>query len=530
MAENQSENPILVQLKQFFSGMPNDIHLILFAEPDGNEAPFVEATRQVVKAFRELTKRISFKEFRIQHREAKKYGITETPTLLIAPESYAIRWLGAPIGEEAKTFLQMLYLVGSGKSQLSEQSRKVLRKMEGERKIKVFMSPSCPYCPQQAMHALRAAVELPGQVSVELIDIQCKPELAQQYEAFSVPQTYANEILIGKGAQSEEVFALSLSKLEPQSLFIPDIEDPEIQADLLIVGGGPAGLTAAIYAVRSGLKTVLVEKGLLGGQVATTPVVENYPGFTHVGGKVLVDMMVSHALEYVQIFQGEEVLDVRRGAVFEVKTNRRRFLAKAILLATGAKHKKLGVPGEDRLAGHGISYCSTCDGPLFKGKSVLMVGGGNSAVTEALYLKHVGASVTLIHRRERLRAQEFLISQLQHAEIPIRYNSAVSEIHGEARVEAVSLYNIETGQTTRLETDGVFIAIGYAPSVELAKTIGVALDADGFIQRDFRHRTSVPGIYSAGDVEGGYKQIVTAAGQGAEAAMAIFEDMLSVKG
>ncbi len=527
MVESKAENPVLEQLKQFFENMPSDIHLILFAEPDGNEAPFVEAIRQVVRAFRQVTKRITFKEFRLTHAEAKRYEVTQSPTLLISPDRYRIRWMGAPVGEEAKTFLQMLYLVGSGESRLSEQSRKVLLKMEGERRVRVFVSPSCPYCPQQAVNALKAAVELPEQVAVEIVDIQCRPDLAQQYEAFSVPQTYANEVLIGKGAQPEEVFALSLARLEPQTLFIPDVEDPEIHADLLIVGGGPAGLTAGIYAVRSGLKTVLIEKALLGGQVATTPFVENYPGFTQVGGKALVDLMVSHALEYVQIFQGEEVIDIRQGEGFEVKTNRRTFFVKVVLLATGARHRKLDVPGEERLAGRGVSYCSTCDGPLFRGKRVVMVGGGNSAVTEALYLRHIGASVTLVHRGKRLRAQDVLVAQLKQADIPVLYTTQVREILGTNRVEAVTLFNSESDQTTHLETDGVFIAIGYEPSVELAQKMGIALTPEGYIQKDARHRTNIPGVYSAGDVEGGYKQIVTAAGQGAEAAMAIFDDWIS---
>jgi thioredoxin reductase (NADPH) len=179
------------------------------------------------------------------------------------------------------------------------------------------------------------------------------------------------------------------------------------------------------------------------------------------------------------------------------------------------------------LAGRGVSYCSTCDGPLFKGKKVVMVGGGNSAVTEALYLHHVGVQVTLVHRRNSLRAQEFLIRQLESAGIPILWNTEIREILGTARVESVSIMNNQTGETGLFPTDGVFLSIGYEPAVELAKKLGLALTPDGYIQKDERHRTSIPGIYSAGDVEGGYKQIVTAAGQGAEAAMSIFEDIIN---
>jgi thioredoxin reductase (NADPH) len=255
--------------------------------------------------------------------------------------------------------------------------------------------------------------------------------------------------------------------------------------------------------------------------------VENYPGFTQVGGKTLVDLLVNHALQYVTIFQGEEILDIQTGEVLTVTSSRRRFQTRAVLLATGARHKHLGVPGEARLSGRGVSYCSTCDGPLFRGKRVIMVGGGNSAVTEALYLHNVGAEVTLVHRRDALRAQEHLTRHLVAVDTPVLWNTEVREIRGEAKVEEVLLYNNLTQETRTMPTDGVFIAIGYLPAVELAQKLGVELTPDGFIRHDSHHRTSIPGIYSAGDVEGGYKQIVTAVGQGAEAALSIYEDLIN---
>jgi thioredoxin reductase (NADPH) len=272
---------------------------------------------------------------------------------------------------------------------------------------------------------------------------------------------------------------------------------------------------------------VIIEKGALGGQVATTPVVENYPGLTQVGGKALVDLMANHALQYTNIFQGEEVMDIRQGDSITVLTSRRRFLTKAVLLATGASYKHLGAPGESRLSGHGVSYCSTCDGPLFKGKKVIIVGGGNSAVTEALHLHNIGVQVTIVHRRDALRAQEHLAKNVFENKIPVIFDTEIKEIRGKDRVEDVLLYNVKTKETKPMKVDGVFIAIGYTPTVELAKKLGIALTPEGYIKRDAHHRTNLPGIYSAGDVEGGYKQIVTATGQGAEAALAIFEDIVN---
>ncbi len=513
------------QLKKTFEQLPNDIPIFLFSK-SGADDVFTQSCRQVIRTFRELTDKISFREFSLAHENARKWHIDRSPTLVIAPEKYNIRWLGAPMGEEGKTFLEIILLVGMGNSRLNEQCISVLKKIDSPRQVRVFVSPSCPYCPQEAVNAVKAAIERPDVVSVELVDIQCNPDLAEKYSAQSVPQSYANDILIGQGARTEEIFALSLQKLEPVTLFIPDNDAELVETDLVIVGGGPAGLSAGIYAERSGLKTALVEKGALGGQVATTPVVENYPGFTQVGGKTLVDIMVSHALEYVPIFQGEEVLSVTRGNPIEVKTSRRIFHTKAVLLATGAQHKFLGVPGEKRLSGSGVSYCATCDGPLFKDKRVLIVGGGNSAVTEALHLRNMGVSVTLVHRRDTLRAQEYLVKILRESDIPVFWNTEIKEIQGKNRVESVLLENSKTHEFKEIEADGVFISIGYEPSIALAETIGMDLTDERYIKHDGNHRTSIPGVYSAGDVEGGYKQIVTATGQGAAAALTIFEDMI----
>ena len=517
---------VQAQLRTVLDQLPHPVPLYLFTRGGTNDA-YNEAARQVIRAFANLSRNVQLKEHDLSHKLAEQWKVTLSPTILFDPERYHIRFLGAPIGEEGRTFLEAVVLIGLRKSNLSDQALKLINKIDSPRQVRLFSSPTCPYCPQQAVNAIKAAVARPDVVSLELIDIQANAKLANTYSAHSVPQTFANDVLIAQGAQPEELFILSLEKMAEQTIFIPEIDAEVVETDLVIVGGGPAGLTAGIYAVRSGLKTAVVERDALGGQVTTTPIVENYPGFTHVGGKALVDLLVSHALEYVQIFQGEEVVDVQRGEQLTVTTTRRRFLTKAVLIATGATHKRLGVPGESRLAGRGVTYCSTCDGPLFKGKKVIMVGGGNSAVTEALYLHNIGVDVTVVHRRDTLRAQEHLTNYLFNAKIPIVWNTEVAEIRGEERVREVRLVNNKTKETWTVPVDGVFVAVGYEPAVGLARKLGVELTEEGFIKRDAHHRTTVPGIYSAGDVEGGYKQIVTAVGQGAEAALSIYEDLMN---
>ncbi len=513
------------QLRAAFELMPYAIPLYLFTEKGKNEV-LNQAGRDLIRAFRNLTPKIELREFDLNHELAKKWGVTDAPAILFDPDHYSIHYLGIPYGEEARTFLGVLMLLGHKMSNLSDQSLKVLKKIDSPRHIKVFVSPTCPYCPEQALHAVKAAIEKPDLISVEMIDTQSNPELANRYSAFSVPQTYANEVLIAQGAQPEELAILSLEKLEPQTIFIPESDAEQLDLDVVIVGGGPAGLTAGIYAVRSGLKTAIIERGALGGQVATTPIVENYPGFTRVPGKTLVDIITTHALEYVQIFQGEEVIDIKPGELITVTTSRRRFVAKAVILATGANYKKLNVPGESELGGRGVSYCATCDGSLFRGKSVIVVGGGNTAATEALYLHHIGVSVTMAHWRDSLRAQEHLARDLKANNIPILWDTEVKEIRGKEKVSEVLLHNKRTGETFSARVDGIFVAIGYTPTVGLAQKIGIEITPDGFIKHDAHHRTNIPGIYSAGDVEGGFKQIVTAMGQGSESAMSVFEDLM----
>jgi thioredoxin reductase (NADPH) len=536
--EMQGNQPIDPQVRQkemelvrkkltaLFGKIDHEVPLLLFTDPTINHL-YNEVLRAVTRSIREVASLVTLREFDGSHALAKKHGVSHFPTLLFDPEHFAIRWLGAPVGEEGRAFVEAITMLGYRQTQISAPSRKVLERITTPRAIKLFISPTCPFCPQQVVNGLKAAIARPELISLEIIDIQANPKLAEQYNAFSVPVCFANEVMIAKGAQPEELFMASLEKLAQQSFFIPESEAEQVDTDVTIIGGGPSGLAAGIYAARSGLKAVIIERGALGGQVALTPVVENYPGLSRIEGKTLVDIMVSHALEYVTIYPDEEVMEIKSGPPFEILTNRRRYTARAVLFATGASYRRLGVPGEERLAGSGVSYCTTCDGALFKGKEVIVVGGGDSALTDALYLANNEIRVTVVHRRESFRAQDHLVKQLNKHGIQVLFNCEVKEIRGGSKVEAVVVQNNQSGELMTRATDGVFVAVGYQPAVELARKTGLALTPEGFIQVDKNHRTSVPGIYAAGDVEGGYRQIVTAAGQGSGAAITIFEDLIN---
>ncbi len=303
--------------------------------------------------------------------------------------------------------------------------------------------------------------------------------------------------------------------------------------DLIIVGAGPAGMTAAIYGARYGLKTLLLEGKVAGGAQATSPGIENYPGFLFIPGMELSDKMKEQVKKSGAVIKEiTEASSARRdeatGEII-IETRRGELRAKAVILATGGGHRKLGVPGEEEYTGRGVSYCATCDGPLFRDKTVVMVGGGNTAVTEALYLSELAAKTYLIHRRDELRAEKALQDQIFASNVEILWDTIVTEIGGEQLVTHVVIKNKKTGETRELKTDGVFIALGVDPENKLAKDLGVALNERGEIITDKKQATNIPGVFAAGDVTDTMKQIVVAAATGAIAADSAYDYVRDLK-
>ena len=292
--------------------------------------------------------------------------------------------------------------------------------------------------------------------------------------------------------------------------------------NVIIIGSGPAGLTAALYAARAELKPLVLAGLTPGGQLMLTSEVENYPGFQAILGPELMDNMTKQAEHFgAQIFQESAVSADFSKQPFTVKTEKGEYLAKTVIIATGADANWLGLANEQRLRGKGVSACATCDGFFFKGKEVAVVGGGDSAMEEALFLTKFATQVTILHRRDQFRASKIMLKRAQeNPKIEFMTNVTVVDVLGQDKVEGVRIKNVVTGQEQDLKVGGYFAAIGHTPATKIFAAAGVKTDAKGYIEVSKHTRTNVGGVFVAGDVDDSrYRQAVTAAGMGCMAAL-----------
>ncbi len=298
---------------------------------------------------------------------------------------------------------------------------------------------------------------------------------------------------------------------------------PTLEYDLVIAGGGPAGLTAGLYAARGKLQTLLVEKMLPGGQAASTFLIENYPGFPQgIPGPELAQAMEAQARRFgLESAFGEVKKLQSRGQLWEVEYEDRTVLSKAVIICTGVEPIKLGIPGEEALKGRGVSYCGTCDGPFFRDQEIAVVGGGDSAVDEALYLTRFASRVYLIHRRKSLRAEKILQERaFQNPKIEILWDTIVAGVLGETGVEGLEIMNVRSKECRALKVGGVFFYVGLQAQTEFLKGV-IPLDTQGYVITDENMATAIPGVFAAGDVRQKLlRQVSTAVGDGAVAAYA----------
>ena len=326
-----------------------------------------------------------------------------------------------------------------------------------------------------------------------------------------------------------------MSKGITQSNQQKETEKQEKIFDAIIIGGGPAGLTAGIYLSRARMNTLLLEKLSPGGQAILTEIIENYPGFPNgISGPELMQNMEKQAVKFgVQIKYGQviEVKNDEKSKVKIVKTEDQEYRTLSIIIASGAEARKLNIPGEEKFTGRGVSYCGTCDAPFFKDKKIVLVGGGDTAIEEALYLSKFAREITIIHRRDRLRATKILQERIfSNQVINFSWNSIPLKIVGKNQVEGILVKDIKTNEEKEIICDGVFIFVGYLPETNFLKNI-IQLEDKGYIHTDDNMMSSVEGIYACGDVRSKIlRQVITACGEGATAAFAAQRYVEDLKG
>ena len=385
-----------------------------------------------------------------------------------------------------------------------------------------FTAPWCSYCRRLAPALEQVAREHQEDLLVCQIDYDSQPELVEREQIELIPTLllYQGGQLLGSivapesRAQLEDFLAESLSKQEKKT------ETARHVYDMLVIGGGPGGYAAALYAARAGLDTVVLEKLSAGGQMALTEQIDNYPGFENgIDGFSLGEKMRKGTERFGVETRLTEVLSLDlSGEIKKAETSEGTVYGRTVVLATGANPRNLGVEGEQALIGRGVNYCAACDGMFYKGKTVVLVGGGNSAAAEALILARVCEKVILVHRRDTLRATKIYHEPLMNTEnVEFRWNSTVAELLYGDRITGVRLRDVQTGEESEIACDGVFVSVGRIPATELVKN-QVELDDTGYVVADESTRTNIPGVFAVGDVRTkALRQVVTAVADGAVA-------------
>jgi thioredoxin reductase (NADPH) len=450
---------------------------------------------------------------------AERLSVDNVPAILIRPPhgEYNMRFLGFPGGYEFPVLLEGLAMASVGTTAMKDRLRETVKKIDKSIRIKIFTTPTCPYCPTVGRIVFMAAIENPH-VNAEVIEISEYPYLSQKYDVKAVPKTVINDRFALEGAYSMDNFVRMLATIAGVKVSVAE----RGVTDVGIIGGGGAGVTAAIYAIRQGLKTVLLERENIGGQLFEASTVDNYPGLYGTLGPEIAQVFNSHLTELDADIVYDEATDVtKKDDIFEVKLKSGEILrSKTVIIASGMKHRKLEVPNEEKLQGKGVSYCATCDGDLFRGKKTAVIGGGSTAVSYALYLSYISEKTFLIHRRSEFKAENILLEQLKaRPNITILVPYVVTEIIGESAVNKLRVKNTLSGQENTIDIDGIFVSVGHLPNISYLKSLQPEFSEGGFIKVDTRMRTNVEGMLAAGDITGLENQLIVACAQGTLAAL-----------
>ena len=440
-----------------------------------------------------------------------------------------VRFAGLPMGHEFTSLVLALLQVGGHPSKASAEVIEAVKGLEGDFHFETYFSQSCQNCPD-VVQALNLAAVLNPRIRHEAIDGALFQEEVQARQIMSVPTIFLNGKLFDQGRMTLEqiVAKLDTGASDRQARAI----NQKAPFDVLVVGGGPAGAAAALYAARKGIRTgVAAER--FGGQVLDTLAIENFVSVSHTEGPKMAAALEQHVREYdvdvMTLLRAERLTPAGEDGLVQVALENGAVLrSRTVVLSTGARWRQMNVPGEDLYRNKGVAYCPHCDGPLFKGKRVSVVGGGNSGVEAAIDLAGLASHVTLIEFDERLRADEVLQKKLRSLDnVTIITHAQTTEVIGDGqRVTGLAYLDRSTGATHHLELDGVFVQIGLLPNTEWLKGV-VDLSPRGEVMIDDRGQTNVPGVFAAGDCTTvPYKQIIIAMGEGAKASLSAFDHLM----
>lgn len=534
------------ELQPILDALASTVNLVFFTQKHG--CPACKQQYKLLKELSSLSEKLNLKvyDFVLHGDEAIKYHIDKIPAIaVIGEKDHGIRFYGLTTGYEFSSLLEAVIMVSTRQSSLEPALKALVQSIKEPVHIQVIVTLTCPYCPKM-VHTAHQFALINDNIRADMIEGSEFPQLVERYDVSGVPKTIVNEVHSFEGALPEAAVYLEILKTvnpgeyekldeairEFRGLRKAKSAEEGHEYEALIIGGGPAALSAAIYSVRKGLDVALITKNF-GGQITYTANVENYLGFPGIGGQDMSELFRNHMENYeIAEVLGTNVVDVRKDEKnFTVITeDDREFRANSVIYCAGKEYRRLGVPGEDRFIGKSIGFCATCDAPLYREKSIAVVGGGNSAFTAVRDLLNFASEIHLIHRRKEFRADEFLVEDiLESDKIKIHTPMIVKAFLGKEKLTRVSLESVNGKEKLDIKVDGVFLEIGLIPnSLPLKNLLELNRWGEVPVKRD--QSTTVPGLFAAGDVtDVEEKQISIAVGDGTKAALAAHKYLVENK-
>jgi alkyl hydroperoxide reductase subunit F len=540
------DNKTKKELEPILKALKHPVKLLFFLEKDG--CPTCKQQLQLLKELSVLSSKIDLKIFdRTLHGdEALKYKIDKVPaTVVLGDIDYGIRFFGLTAGYEFTSLLESIIMVSTGVSGLEPQIEVLVKTIREPVHMQVMTTLTCPYCPKM-VHVAHQFAFINENIRSDMVESAEFPLLIKKYDVVGVPKTIINEVHSFEGAvpppaaymeilkavDPEEYRKLEETIRELQGARKAKVAEEGYEYEILIVGGGPAAMSAGLYGARKGLDVALIANKF-GGQIAYTATIENYLGIPQIGGQDMITLFRKHMENYhVAEVLGTNVTSVKKTKTgFMVSTeDNKKYKSKSIIYCAGKEYKKLGVPGEEKFIGKSIGFCATCDAPLYTGKKVAVIGGGNSAFTSARDLLNFASEVHLIHRRDRFKADVALVEEVQKAEnVTLHTPWIVHSFIGDEELSKVRLQSTDNKKTKDIEVDGVFLEIGLTPNSKPIANL-IELNSWGEVPINKDQSTEISGFFAAGDVtDVEEKQISIAIGDGAKAALSAHKFLVENK-